>query len=253
MVDEISIIIPTLNEEHYLLKLLDSLAEQNFKGKLQVIIVDGNSSDRTVQVAQSYKKKFGLLVLKTPADLGHQKNLGAENAKYESLLFIDADIILPKNVLNKFTKNINSDEKSIHSAWFWPSNGEPLLHYISFIFAHLLLGFYSLIRPVTSGGFMFTTKTNHKEIGGFKEGAIAGEDIDYGDRSIKNGAKFKFHYDCFVYNSTRRAQLMGILPMNWFYLRGYLYYLMHGVLYDKKKFNYPYGEYDALDIQPELA
>lgn len=243
MVDELSIIIPTLNEEKYLPKLFDSIAIQNFRGKLQVIVVDGNSIDRTIQIAQNYKDRFDLLILKTPADIGLQKNKGAEKAKYESLLFIDADIILPKNLLNKFTKNINPNEKTIQSAWFWPSREGQFIHYISFIFAHLLLGIYSLIRPVTSGGFMFTTKTNHREIGGFKEGALAGEDVDFGDRSIKNGAKFKFHYDCFVYNSTRRAKLMGLLPMSWFYLRGVYYYETNGVLYDKNKFDYPYGKY----------
>lgn len=254
MVDGLSIIIPTLNEENYLPKLLDSIATQNFKGKLQVIVVDGNSIDRTIQIAQNYKDKFELLILKTSADIGLQKNKGVKKAKYENLLFIDADMVLTKNVLNKFVKVINPQEKTIQSLFFMPTKG-PILHYIWFFAAHLLLAILSFIKPVTSGGFMFTTKINHREIGGFKEGAIAAEDVDYGERSIKNGAKFKFHYDCFVYNSTRRAKFMGIIPMSWFYFRGYLHYSMHGVLYDKKRFKYPYGQYDIIEesIKPSPA
>lgn len=256
MVGELSIIIPTLNEEKYLPKLLDSIAMQNFRGKLQIIVVDGSSTDQTIQIAQDYKDKLDLLILRTPADIGLQKNKGVEKAKYESLLFIDADMILPKNVLNKFTKNIDPKEKSIQNIFFLPTREGPIHHYMWFFTVHLLLAISLLIKPVIfSGGFMFTTKTNHKEIDGFKEGAIAAEDIDYGERSIKNGAKFRFHFDCFVYNSTRRAQLMGLLPMNWFYLRGLLYYGMHGVLCDKKKFNYPYGQYDIIEesIKPSPA
>lgn len=245
MVDELSIIIPTLNEGKYLPKLLDSIAIQNFRGKLQVIIVDGNSTDQTIKVAQSYKSKINdLLVIKTSADIGKQKNLGVENAKYENLLFIDADIILPKNVLSKFTKKINLKEKSVQGLFFLPTKEGHASHYIWFFASHLLLAFASFIKPISSGGFMFTTKTNHMEVGGFKEKAIAAEDVDYGDRSIKNGAKFKFHYDCFVYNSTRRAQIMGLFPMTWFYIRGAFYYSRHGVLFDKNKFKYPYGKYD---------
>lgn len=246
MVDELSIIIPTLNEERYLPKLLDSLVAQNFKRKLQVIIVDGNSIDRTIEVAQKYKKKIDLLILKTRTDIGHQKNVGVENAKYENLLFVDADIILPKNLLSRFTKNVKPNEKSVQNIFFLPDKG-PFIHYLVFWLAHLSVAVCSVFQPVTSGGFMFTTKKNHLEIGGFKEGTVAAEDVDYGDRSIKNGAKFKFHYDCFVYNSTRRARLMGIFPMMRFYLRGYLYYKMHGVLYDKEKFNYPYGQYHLIE------
>lgn len=244
MIDRLSIIIPTLNEENYLPKLLDSIVKQNFRGKLQVIVVDGSSVDKTIQIAQTYKDKLDILILKTSANIGLQKNKGERYAKYENLLFIDADIILPKNVLNRFTKNINPNEKSIHSSWFWPTREGPFIHYISFIIAHLLIGLYSLIRPITSGGFMLTTKTNHRQIGGFKERALAAEDVDYGERSIKTGANFKFHYDCFIYNSIRRAKLMGIFPMSWFYIRGYSHYLMHGVIYDKARFNYPYGKYE---------
>lgn len=243
VVDKVSIIIPTLNEEKYLPKLLDSLLRQNFKGKLQVIVVDGNSSDRTIEVAKDYEGKFDLFVLRTWADIGHQKNVGVKNAKYNSILFIDADMILPKDTLNKFTKNINSDEKIIQSVFFIPTQSF-LIHYLVFWFAHLSLAFMSFFKPTVSGGVMFTTKQNHKEIEGFKERTIAAEDIDYGERSIVNGTKFKFHYDCFVYNSTRRAKLMGTIPLVWFYIRGYLYYLRHGVLTDKTKFNYPYGQYD---------
>lgn len=256
MVDKLSIIIPTLNEEKYLPKLLESIAKQSFNGKLQVIVVDGNSKDRTIEVVKKFKDKItDLLILKTRTNLGYQRNFAVKRAKYEHVLFIDADIILPKNLLNKFIRKINPDKKVIESSWFMPIWDGSIINYLSFIIAHFLIGAFSFIKPITSGGFMLTTKKSHKEIGGFKEGAVAGEDVDFGRRSIKNGAKFKFHYDCFVYNSTRRAKLMGLIPMSWFYLKGFFYFEKYGVLYDKKRFNYPYGQYEIGEkiIEPSPA
>jgi len=57
MINELSIIVPALNEEKYLPKLLNSILQQDFKGKTEVIIVDGNSEDRTIEVTERFKKK----------------------------------------------------------------------------------------------------------------------------------------------------------------------------------------------------
>ena len=243
MINELSIIIPTLNEEKYLPKLLNSIIEQNFGGKLQVIVVDGSSIDRTVVIAQSYKEKIkDFLILKTKADTGGQRNKGADKAKYEHIVFIDADMILPKNLLNKFTEIINPNQKIIHVPIYFPVPGISLVH-LAYYFAGLVVVVFSIFSPATPGQFIFTTKKNHFEIGGFKEGVVAGEDIDYGERSIKNGANFKIHYNCFVLTSVRRAQKMGAFNMIWFYLKTFIYYKMHGVPYNKKKFKYSYGDY----------
>ncbi len=55
----LSIIIPTLNEEKYLLGLLNSLKKQTYMD-FEVIIADNNSKDRTKQIA----KKHGCKIVK---------------------------------------------------------------------------------------------------------------------------------------------------------------------------------------------
>lgn len=243
MINELSIIIPTLNEEKYLPRLLNSTLAQDFQGKLQIIVVDGNSKDKTIEIAESYNYKLkDLYVIRAKADIGYQRNLGAQKAKYNHLLFVDADIILPKSLLKKLTKNIDENKNIIEVPLIIPT-GKFSLIYILYFLAGLFIGVYSVFSPITSGGFILTTKKNHLKIGGFRQGAVAAEDVDYGERSVKNGAKFKFHYDCLILHSTRRAQKMGILPLMWFYLKGFFYYKRHGVLQDKTKFNYPYGDY----------
>ena len=89
----ISIIIPTLNEEKFLPKLLNSIKEQNYKN-YEIIVSDANSKDKTIEIA----KRFNVKIVQggKPA-VG--RNNGAKFSVGDYLLFLDADVILPKNFL----------------------------------------------------------------------------------------------------------------------------------------------------------
>ena len=84
----ISIIVPALNEADQIgttLRLLDGA------GAVEIIVVDGGSSDGTAAIADS----LGAQVLRGPANRGLQQNLGAAAASGEILLFLHADTRLP--------------------------------------------------------------------------------------------------------------------------------------------------------------
>lgn len=87
----ISIIIPTLNEEFY---IRDTLAGLDRPG-LEVIVVDGGSSDRTVSLA----RKFGAKIFITSPCRAVQLNFGARKAKGDILLFLHGDTILPPDFM----------------------------------------------------------------------------------------------------------------------------------------------------------
>lgn len=80
----ISVIIPALNEAA---QIGSTLRHLEGAGAAEVIVVDGGSSDETVQIAES----LGARVLRGPANRGMQQNLGAESATGEILLFLHAD------------------------------------------------------------------------------------------------------------------------------------------------------------------
>ena len=84
----ISVIIPAFNEEVTLKACLESAKRLN---PLEIIIVDGGSSDRTREVA----KDAGAIVVKSSKGRGIQMNKGASLAKGEILLFLHADTLLP--------------------------------------------------------------------------------------------------------------------------------------------------------------
>jgi rSAM/selenodomain-associated transferase 2/rSAM/selenodomain-associated transferase 1 len=84
----ISIIIPTLNEEE---NIAACLASCGTSPNTEMIVVDGESRDRTAQIARS----LGARVVVSPPGRGRQMNRGAREATGELFLFLHADTRLP--------------------------------------------------------------------------------------------------------------------------------------------------------------
>lgn len=87
---ELSVIVPTLNEEGNLPELLENLGQQ--RGiTFEVIVVDGGSRDGTRALAASATNAYPLALVDSPAGRGTQLNAGARQARGEWLLFLHAD------------------------------------------------------------------------------------------------------------------------------------------------------------------
>jgi rSAM/selenodomain-associated transferase 2 len=87
---KISIIIPVFNEASTLEATLTRLQDIS---DVEVIIVDGESRDETVDIAKRFDKRFK--VTTTRAGRAHQMNVGAAIATGDILLFLHADTHLP--------------------------------------------------------------------------------------------------------------------------------------------------------------
>ncbi len=243
MLSELSIIIPCLNEEHYLPKLLDSLTRQNFTGKMEVLVVDGQSEDKTVDRAKEFNNKIqGLRVISIGRGTARQRNFGAVKAKYNILLFMDADDRLPDHYLNKLVGKVNDARPFVVSVPFLPSSGG-LLDYIFIPFAYMILFCLSLINPLTPGGFFMTRKEEFLKIGGFAEDSILFEDVDCGRRLIKGGAHWHFFPTLPIYSSARRAKELGLWKLFLLYVKAFWYVQKHGPITKDSGFDYPYGHY----------
>jgi glycosyltransferase involved in cell wall biosynthesis len=242
VIDELSIIIPALNEEKYLPRLLQSITEQNYKGKLEVIVVDGGSNDTTIKTAEQFKSKISdLQILTTDRNIGHQRNVGAGRAIYKYLLFLDADVILAKDCLNTIHKK-DPKENFVANA-FHSSDHLYFTDYFFFALIYIAIFFWNLIGfPVTNGDFLLTSKSNHNKIKGFKEGAVLGEDTDYGIRSIRSGAKYYFFFKKLVYGSDRRIRKAGRIRVGLIWARAFLHVITKGPIYDKSS-SYSFEHY----------
>ena len=114
---KISIIIPTRNSERVFPVCLESVVRQNYpRRKFEIVVVDNESSDKTVEIAKSFGAKI-FLVKGQPSQVCTQRNLGAEKARGKYLLFLDHDMELSKNLLKNFAEKV-SKTKDIPDAWY---------------------------------------------------------------------------------------------------------------------------------------
>jgi len=87
----VSIAIPTFNESANIRRCLDSIFRQKYPGELEIIIIDDDSTDDTVEIV----KKYPVVILRNGnRDLGIGKKIGLDKAKGKYFLFVDADIDL---------------------------------------------------------------------------------------------------------------------------------------------------------------
>lgn len=84
-----SIVVICLNEEKHIGRCLDAIFRSNHVDlKLEVIIVDGGSTDRTKEIA----RQFDVKILDSPRGIPRQRNVGGYAATGDLLAYIDADV-----------------------------------------------------------------------------------------------------------------------------------------------------------------
>ena len=84
----ISVVVPALNEEEWIVPCLESLTSQSDHA-YELIVVDGGSSDRTVELAERYADR----VIVYKGRVGAARNLGARSSRGEILAFMDGSDI----------------------------------------------------------------------------------------------------------------------------------------------------------------
>ena len=95
---KISIITVTKNSEKFIKENIKSLLSQSFKN-FEHIIVDGNSSDKTLKIAKSFKNKIRIIHNRNDKGLYHAMNVGIKHAKGDIIGILNSDDIYFKNTL----------------------------------------------------------------------------------------------------------------------------------------------------------
>ncbi|PIN81592.1 hypothetical protein COV11_01585 [Candidatus Woesearchaeota archaeon CG10_big_fil_rev_8_21_14_0_10_30_7] len=98
----ISILIPAFNEEKHIGSCLRSIHNQDYpREKIEVIVVDDGSTDRTKQLAEHFCAK---VLLQNHKGKSEALNLGTKHASYDYIFTVDADTILEKDCLKNLVK-----------------------------------------------------------------------------------------------------------------------------------------------------
>lgn len=198
----ISIIIPTLDEEDYLPRLLDCLRKQKGSGDFEIIVADAGSQDKTREIAMA----FGCKIVKggLPA---RGRNQGVKEAKGDLLLFLDADVLPEEDFLREAIEEFKKRNLDIATFSIVPLS-EKKGPKIVFNF------FYNYPLQVLEGRWahgamgILVKRWLHQKIGGFDEKIKIGEDHHYVQRASKIG-KFGMVKSTKIFVSLRRIKKEG--------------------------------------------
>lgn len=94
----IAVVMPVLNEEAFIGGTLEQLYLQDFPmDQVEVIVADGGSTDRTREIVESYRDRFGSLkLLDNPARIASAgRNVGIKNSDAKYILILDGHTYLP--------------------------------------------------------------------------------------------------------------------------------------------------------------
>ena len=200
----ISIIIPTFNEAEMIESTLKHVLSQNPGVEYEIIVADGGSSDETVNIASKHSK-----VVSSRKGRGLQLNEGAKNALGDVLLFLHADVILPKGALDEISEKVGQGYQAGAFAYKWTRQAGK----IAFIKRIFYLGFVDLdqSKNLAFGGdeCLFCVKEVFDEVGGFKDIPIM-EDFEISKR-LRESYKVVRIMDPTVKRSSRRAEKSGFI------------------------------------------
>lgn len=195
---EISIIIPTLNEEKVIRHCLDTVT--NVPG-IEVIIADGGSTDRTEEIVGQYRD---VKVVSSEMGRSIQMNNGAGYASGDILLFLHADCVLPREVVLNI-RNVFGSSSFVGGAF--------KIRLLSDKFLYRLIekgiNFRSTAFKLPYGDQgLFVKRSIFEALGGFREMPNC-EDIDFICRLKKCGNIVILNEE--IFSSTRRWRNNGIL------------------------------------------
>ncbi len=230
----LSIIIPTLNEENFLFFLLESIKKQDFLD-YEIIVADAGSKDKTTGVAEKYGAKviFGGLPAKG-------RNEGAKISKGDSLLFLDADVILPNNFISETLKEFNNRKLDAVSFCLDPQTRRKNERFLFDFFYNWPIIIFEKILSHGSQAIL-VKKEIFQKVNGFDEKIKFAEDHSF-VRKVKKIGKFGIMKSVKVLSSIRRFERDGWLSTYFRYIIAELYMIFFGDI-KKELFKYDFGHY----------
>ena len=174
---KLTIIVPAFNEEAYLGPTLRSIrsAAEELRGQadvsVDVIVVDNASEDGTAALARD----LGAAVIHEPVQgIARARNAGARRAAGDVLVFFDADVIVPRNVLVAIGQAMR-DRACI-------GGGVDVDYRPQLLTVRLYLRAWRLLARLTGmvqGAAQFCRKDVFEQVGGYDESVWIGEDVDF--------------------------------------------------------------------------
>ncbi|MEL7128308.1 MAG: TIGR04283 family arsenosugar biosynthesis glycosyltransferase [Pseudomonadota bacterium] len=219
----LSIIIPTLNEEQALPATLQSVADL-VPQPLEVILVDGGSSDRTIELARNAGLK---IVHGQPTGRASQMNAGAAIASGDHLCFLHADTSLPKDFVSLVQQTLENNRIALAGfvsimrgpeklRWFTTAHNFVKTWYAPLLFRPI--SFFKGCRLLFGDQVLTCRSSDFNAIKGFDPHQTVMEEADFCLRMSRSGRGVVRQINRKVWSSDRRVAEWGALLANCTYL-----------------------------------
>jgi len=235
MEPKVSFIIPALNEEKRIAILIDNIKKLDENYNYEIIVADGNSTDKTREIAE----KMGAIIIRdnmdAPKTIANGRNSGASLASGEIFIFCDADTVMkdPKIFLTEvfsvfknpiiiggaprlsiFPDETNWKDKIFHS-----------------LFNNIVRFSFMTKTPICGGQCQIVRRSSFRKVNGYNVNIVHEEDSDFFKRLRKIG-KLHFFSKLVVYESPRRYRKVGYITL---LLQG-VYSLVYQQIFKKNVF-----------------
>jgi len=199
----VSVVIPCFNDGETIGFQLEAVARQRWSGDWEVVISDNGSVDNTLAIVEEFKERLPNLRVVDSSDRrgpGHARNVGAKEAKGDTILFCDADDEVASDWMEMMTRALSEhglvacrlDIEKLNEPWVkesWVNGQEDDLNRFH----------GSAFLPFAGSGTIGVRRTVHEAVGGFDESLITHEDADYCWRIQLRGHQLYFVRDTCLY------------------------------------------------------
>ncbi|HYA10719.1 MAG TPA: glycosyltransferase [Thermoplasmata archaeon] len=203
----VSVVITTRNEEPHVGGLLESLAGQ--EPPFEVVLVDAESRDRTVAVAEEFGARHpGLLrIVRKPCSRGGGRNLGVKAARADYVAFIDGDCVADPHWLATLRRGAGP---STVVAGRTLTLGKPKYGELERV--ELFQGGYDVTYPSCN---LLYPRALFDRLGGFDTRFITAEDIDLNLRAVRDGTSIRYDPEAIVLHHMRGTFVRFLYQAFW--------------------------------------
>jgi glycosyltransferase involved in cell wall biosynthesis len=211
----VSVIIPCRQEEAYIGRTLASLVANDYpQDRLEILVVDGRSSDRTLDIVRKFQEKYAFIQILdnprqiTPAAL----NLGISQARGEIILRVDAHGVVPDTYISSLvTWLLRSGADNVGGRCInLPGRDTPRARAIALALSHPFGVGNAYFRIGTAGPRWVDTvpygcfrRELFNRVGWFDEDHVRSEDDEFNLRLKKKGGRLLLVPEVEIYYFTR--------------------------------------------------
>ena len=201
----IAVIIPTLNEELFISKCLDSIIAQSYPLELMdIMVVDGGSKDRTCIIVQEYHTKYeNIRLVNNPARIQSIAfNIGIKSSSAPYIVRLDAHVLYDTKYIELCIKGLTENERRGNvggkcnivpqNSSIWAETNA-ILNYSKFGIGGASFRVGSEAGNVDTVPFGAFPRTIIEKIGGMREDLPRGEDNEFNSRIRKAGYDIYFN------------------------------------------------------------